>query len=300
MKKAIRWSFLLVATGLLVWAIAASWPEFTSALADLTWHAVAGALVASVAALVVNAMSWRAVMRAVGLQAHIGESMRVFLVSQVGKYVPGSVWPILVQAEFARDHGVSRARAATGSIVAMVVGVVTAAVVGVLGLALSTPTALGEYWWVILVGALLASLLVPPVLKRIVALAFRLTRRSEHPVHIGTAALAASAAWSVAMWLLLGLHAWLLLTQINAELSFAAVAGAFAFAWLVGFLVIIAPAGAGAREAALVIALSASMEPGQALGFAIVSRFLMTAADAIGLAIGVGVAAARRRRAESV
>lgn len=295
MKNILRWGFLAVAVVLLVVAVVATWDEFVAALRDMTWGAVVVAFLACTVALGVNALSWRAVMRSIGLTATIPESMHVFLLSQAGKYIPGSVWPVLAQAEFARDHGVSRARAMTGSIVAMVVGVVTSAVVGAIGLVVSVPGALVAYWWVLVVAAALAATLLPPVLSRIVRLAFRVTRRTEEPAHIGAMPLLASAGWSVLMWLLLGVQAWVLLREFSPGAGFALATGAFAFAWLVGFLVVIAPAGVGAREAALVLALSTVAEPGQALSLAIISRFLMTGADAVGVAVGAALGRRTRR-----
>ncbi|WP_062517440.1 lysylphosphatidylglycerol synthase transmembrane domain-containing protein [Demequina gelatinilytica] len=296
-KAALRWGFLAVAVGLLAWAVITGWDEVSVALRDLTWGAIAGALVACVVALGVNAMSWRAVMRSIGLTATVPEALRVFLLSQVGKYVPGSVWPVLAQAEFARDHGVSRPRAMTGSIVAMVVGVVTSAVVGAIGLLVAVPGALASYWWVLVVAAALATMLIPPVLARVVALAFRVTRRTEEPARIGGRALLASAAWSALMWVVLGVHAWLLLRELAPGAGLVIATGAFAFAWLVGFLVVIAPAGAGAREGALVLVLAPVATPAQALSLALVSRFVMTAADAIGLGVGIAIGARGRAAA---
>ncbi|WP_062304064.1 lysylphosphatidylglycerol synthase transmembrane domain-containing protein [Demequina subtropica] len=297
MKAALRWGFLAVAVALLAWAVITGWDEVSVALRDLTWGAIAGALLACVVALGINAMSWRAVMRSIGLTATVPEAMRVFLLSQVGKYVPGSVWPVLAQAEFARDHGVSRPRAMTGSIVAMVVGVVTSAVVGAVGLLVAVPDALATYWWVLVVAAALAAMLVPSVLARVVALAFRVTRRTEEPARIGGRALLVSAAWSALMWVVLGVHAWLLLRELAPGAGLAVATGAFAFAWLVGFLVVIAPAGAGAREVALALALGPVATPAQALSLALVSRFVMTAADAIGLGIGIAIGARGRAAA---
>src|SRR6187399_1502048 len=206
MKKVLRWGFLAVAVALLAWAIIASWDEIAAALRELTWGAIIGAGLAATIALGVNALSWREVMVSVGLEASVPSALRVFLLSQVGKYVPGSVWPVLAQAEFARDHGVSRARAVTGSIVAMVVGVVTAAIVGVVGIALTVPDAVTTYWWILPVAVALVAALTPPVLRRLVALAFRVTKRTEEPAHVSGRALLGSAAWSVLMWLLLGLQ----------------------------------------------------------------------------------------------
>lgn len=294
LKRAIRWGFLAVAVALLAYAVIKQWDEVAQALRDLTLMAIVGASLAACAALVVNAMSWRAVMRSVGLEASVPAAMRVFFLSQIGKYVPGSVWPVLAQAEFARDHGVSRARAMTGSIVAMVVGVVTAAIVGLVGVIITVPDAVATYWWVAPVAVGLVALLVPPVLNRVVALLFRLTKRTEEPARVGGGALVASTAWSVLMWLLLGVQAWLLLREIapGPGSTYVLATGAFALAWLVGFLVVIAPAGAGAREAALILLLGSVATRPEALSLALVSRFVMTAADGLaflaGLAIGHG------------
>ena len=102
----------------------------------------------------------------------------------------------------------------TGSIVAMVVGVVTAAIVGVVGIAITVPDAVATYWWILPIAVALVAALTPPVLRRLVALAFRVTKRTEEPAHVSGGALLGSAAWSVLMWLLLGLQAWLLLREI--------------------------------------------------------------------------------------
>jgi glycosyltransferase 2 family protein len=295
MKRLIRWGFLTVALALLAWAVVGHWDEISEALRSLSLGAIIGSTLAATLALGVNALSWREVMVSVGLKASVPSAMRVFLLSQVGKYVPGSVWPVLAQAEFARDHGVSRARAMTGSIVAMVVGVVTAASVGLIGAAVTVPDAVATYWWVIPVALGLVALLTPPVLRRVVALAFRVTKRTEEPAQIGGRALVGSAAWSVLMWLLLGFQAWVLLREIapGETSTYVLATGAFALSWLVGFLVVIAPAGLGVREAALVVLLSSTATRPEALSLALVSRFVMTAADAIGFAVGVAIGRGR-------
>ncbi|MDN4483387.1 lysylphosphatidylglycerol synthase domain-containing protein [Demequina lignilytica] len=295
MRNALRWGFLALATALMAWAVAASWDEVVATVRTMSWPAVAASLAAAVVALGLSMLSWRAVMRAVGLDVRVAVAARVFFLSQMGKYVPGSVWPVLAQAELARDHGVSRARSMTGAIVAMIVGAVTAGIVGVAGLVLSRPDALAAYWWAVLAVLGMAAVLVPPLLHRVVGVAFRITRRDEAPARIGGRALAASVAFAVVQWLALGLHAWLLLDQVAPGTSVALACGAFAFAWIVGFVVVIAPAGAGAREAALVLALGGVVAPAQALSIALVSRLFMTLADVIGLGAGLAIGARRER-----
>ena len=295
---AVRWALFAAAIALLTWAAASQWSGVSAAVAEMGWSPLAFATLAAAAALAFNTMSWRAVMRSVGLQAAWTETASVFLVSQAGKYVPGAVWPVLAQAEFARAHGVSRGRAMTGSLVAMAVGVVTAGVVGTAGLVWWAPGAIMDYWWALVVVAGLALLLVPSVLTRALRLILKVLRRDATPPRIGAKALFASAAWSVANWLALGVQAWILLDALTpgTEGLWPLATGAFALAWLVGFLVVFAPAGVGPREAALVVLLAAVATRPEALALALVSRFAMTLADALGLACGV--LARRWRRAE--
>src|SRR5690606_36966716 len=114
-----------------------------------------------------------------------------------------------------------------------------------------------------------------------------MTRRNEEPVAIQGRALLECAMWSILNWLALGVHAWILLKPLAHDApSFALAAGAFALAWLVGFLVVVAPAGLGAREAALVVILASVATQPQALAVALLSRFAMTIADAVGLLAG--------------
>jgi uncharacterized membrane protein YbhN (UPF0104 family) len=297
--SALKWGFLALSVGLLAWALYSSWDDVALALRDVGWVSFAAATGFAIVALAFNTLSWRAVMRSVGLNAPVPEAASVFLISQVGKYVPGAVWPVLTQAEFAREHGVSRSRALTGSIVAMVVGVAMAGAVGLVGVAVSAPGSLLDYWWAIAIAAALIVLLVPAVLRRIVAIAFRLLKRGDDIAEISGKAIGASAGWSLVNWLALGAQAWLLLRPLAPEASsaFALATGAFALSWLVGFLVVIAPAGIGPREIALAAMLSSVATGPQAAAVALLSRFAMSIADGVGLLVGLGLRAARSRSA---
>lgn len=290
----VRWGLFAVAVALIAWAVASQWSDVSEAASQVGAWPLVAATALTLVALAFNTLSWRAVMRSVGLEAPLREASGVFLVSQAGKYVPGAVWPVVAQTEFARAHGVSRARAMTGSLVAMAVGVVMAAVVGAVGLVAFAPGSLAAYWWALVLAVALAAALAPPVLRRLLALAMRVLRRSGEPVAIAPVALAASAAWSALNWAALGAHAWLLLRALGgADANLGIATGAFALAWLVGFVVVLAPAGVGPREAALSVMLASVATGPQALALALLSRFAMTLADAIGLACG---ALARRSR----
>ncbi len=292
----LRWALFAVAIALVAWAVARQWSGVSDGLATVGWPRVTLATGLALVALAFNTLSWRAVMMSVGLQAPLREASGVFLVSQAGKYVPGAVWPVVAQAEFARAHGVTRARGTVGSLVAMAVGVVMAAVVGAVALAVFSPGAVLTYWWVLLIATALAVTLVPPVLSLLLGVALKVLRRQGEVPRIGGRALAASAGWSALNWAALGAQAWILIHALGGDASYGLATGAFALAWLVGFVVVFMPAGVGPREYALVLLLGSVVTGPQALAFALLSRFAMTLADAIGLVLG---AVARRSRREA-
>ena len=219
----------------------------------------------------------------------------MFFVGQIGKYVPGSVWPVVMQAELARDHGVPRRRTAAATMVMLLLAATTALMVALTAFPFVPQVAQGRYGW--------ALLLVVPLL---VALHPRLLG----PCSTGGSGRSAASRWStrhrcaaprpplrgrLASWLAAGTQVWLLTGALGAPMTwrtFALAVGGYAFAWAVGMLVVVAPAGAGAREVALIAALSSVLGGGEVLVVVLISRVLFTVADLA--AAGLGHGAGRR------
>ena len=102
--------------------------------------------------------------------------------------------------------------------------------------------------------------------------------------------------WAMASWLLYGTQVWLLAVRLGAPEGRAVLlaVGGYAFAWCVGFLIVLAPAGAGVREVLLVALLAPVVGTAGATAVALVSRVVMTVGDLV----MAGVAAVAGRRAE--
>jgi uncharacterized membrane protein YbhN (UPF0104 family) len=185
--------------------------------------------------------------------------------------------------------------------VAVLVSVVSGAVVGTLCLPFFSAGSLATWWWVAVAAPVLAALLLPPVLTRVIDLAFRVIRREplEHP--LTWRGLGSAVLWSVLGWLLAGAQVWMLATSLGLEReprTFALAVGGYALAWVVGFLIVLVPAGAGAREGVLLAVMGAAMPHAELLLTVLLSRMLMTVVD-LGLA-GLGGALAPRSRTASV
>ncbi|WP_337063139.1 lysylphosphatidylglycerol synthase domain-containing protein [Kineococcus sp. G2] len=306
----VRGGFLLLALALAV----AYLVRERAAIAD-AWHrldalAVLAALVLSVANVALSGASWRAVLADLGSPLAARDAARVFFVGQLGRYVPGTVFQFVAQAELARDLGVPRRRTGSALVVALLVSMTTAGllVTGVLPLALRGADVPGGAWagalrWAV---PLLLVLLVPAVLNRLLGVLLRLARQEplEHPVT--ARGLLASAGWALASWLAVGLQVFVLVRSLGAGWPvgrlLALAVGGYALAWVVGFLVVLAPAGAGAREVVLAAVVALAAGGGVPAVVVLGSRVLLTAADlllALAALAATPGAVARLRRARS-
>ena len=84
------------------------------------------------AGLGASVLTWRRAVLELGSSVQPHQAAKIYLVGQLGKYVPGSFWAFLVQMELARKVGVPRSRALTASVVAAGIAVLSGMAVGLL------------------------------------------------------------------------------------------------------------------------------------------------------------------------
>jgi hypothetical protein len=151
-----------------------------------------------------------------------------------------------------------------------------------------------DYLWVFAFIPVIAVCFYPKVLNPLLNKLFKLARRPPLDTPITGRVLGQALAWQFMAWILLGLQIWILAEKFNAPMGKTVLIalGGFAFAWCVGFVVILAPAGAGIRDLLLIAALGPVIGTGPATAVAIVSRVLTTISDLL----CAGVAVFRRPR----
>ena len=72
-----------------------------------------------------NLRAWQVLLAGLGSPLRTTVVGRIYFIGQLGKYLPGSVWPILAQMELGAAHRVPRARSATTAVLAMMIGLLT-------------------------------------------------------------------------------------------------------------------------------------------------------------------------------
>ncbi len=274
------------------------WPAVAPQLRRLPVPVLAASTCCVLVAVLASMLSWRLVLAGLGGELPVRQAARIFLVGQLGKYLPGSVWPLLTQVALGRSAGVPATTSAVAGLVAMGLAVATGLVVGLVagvGAGLG-----GGYAVVALVGAACALpfMLSAALLNRVVERGLSILRRPALPRRLSSRVLYGSQLLVLVAWLAYGMHIWLLaraLGPVGAG-DLVPVTGGYALAMTVGMLVVLAPAGAGVREAVLGLTLAPALGTEAALAVVLVSRLLVTGVDLVTGAIG----AVSVRRAKSL
>jgi uncharacterized membrane protein YbhN (UPF0104 family) len=271
-------------------AVARQWQSLVTQ--PVMWQVRPLYLVAAVALVLVAyallIQAWRIMLRGWGQELPVGQSLRIWLVSGLGKYVPGKIWAVAGMAVMAQRSGVAAWAATASAVVLQALAVGTGA--AVTGLAMSARLAADAPWVrAALVALIVASaaglvlLLWPPVTRRILAL-FKVSAPAG--VTPGVMPVAVGIAANAAAWVLYGTALWLLahgLLSVPA-LTMRAAIGTFAASYVAGLLALFAPGGIGVRESVFFLMLDGVVGPGIAAALAIASRLMLTLTE-IGTAL---------------
>jgi glycosyltransferase 2 family protein len=297
------WRRLAAAVVIVLVVIAAAYAiyrdrhSFADTIRRVGLLATIASFAAGLAGVAATYPAWRQVLAGLGVRLPWADGAQVFFASQLGKYLPGSVWPVLLQMEAGRARGASRRTMLAGNLITVVLSCATGLLVACLLLPISDAHALAHYWWVLLALPPLLVLLHPRAMTATLDRLFRLVGRAPLGERLPVSATLEAGAWSIASWLGLGLQVWILYAAAGHTTfsGWLLCTGGMALAVSAGILFIPAPAGAGLRELILVLVLKPDLGTGGALAIVVASRVLLVIAD---LALAAGAFAFRTRGRE--
>jgi uncharacterized membrane protein YbhN (UPF0104 family) len=294
-RRAAGPAFVLLAVALAAIAIWRDRHSIGDGFGRLPIASVIAALVFGCGAVVATMPIWRSMLHGLEIDLPLRPSARVFFLAQLGKYMPGSVWPVVAQMELARKHGVQRKKMLAAGVLTVVVNVVVGGILAVALLPFVTTEAFRRFWWLPLCLPVLVVLLHPKVIMATTNKLLRLAKREPLDVRLSGRAELRAAAWGVVSWMLLGAHIYALVAGLGATgaRAMAASVAAGCLAISAGVLFLPAPAGAGIREVAFVVTLGPLLGSSEALLVALMSRVVLIVVD-----FGLAAAAARLKPAE--
>lgn len=295
MKRFAQWSLQIGLTLIVTWFILDRVGVDLSHLRDLDGAAwkpeiipFAMSCVVLVGGYILSAALWGRIVRDLGGPAlPLVTSVRLFMIANLGRYVPGKIWQIAGLAYLAKREGVPASVATGAAVLGQGVALLAATLIG-LGAILGRT----ELWrWLGWPGsaaglglavAIVAVVSIPRIFHRIVAGWFRLTR-SELPQEMSRRRNF-GLRWLMLYVLNWGVYCvafWLLYLSFAEWRTFMQVGPAFAAAYVMGYLALFAPAGAGIREGFLVVLLQPVMVQEVAVVFAVIARLWTTTFELI-------------------
>jgi hypothetical protein len=283
-----------LAVAFVVRFIARDWDDVSAAVADANVAWILAAAVTAAAGMTAIAVPWRRALHMLGGDLPWPDVIARYYAGEIGKYVPGGVWPVVGRGELAARTGVSRA-AAYGSVALSLAVLYLAAMFLVLA---GVPFMIAgggslEYLWVLAVLPLGVAFLHHAVLERVRATASRLTKREISLTIPPWRDSLALLVQYVPAWLLIGTTTWMVARALGQDVSWLDIAPAAVLSWVVGFVLIPVPGGVGVREAAF-LAAATELDAGVGAAVALVARVLFVLVDAGGFALASAYLARHR------
>lgn len=245
----------------------------------LEWILLAG-LCSALAMTGLGVLWWRC-LRLYGAPVRLADTTAWYFGGELGKYVPGGVWSVLGRGELAQRGGVGRGLAYSTTLLSYGSMCIAAAVVCG-GLAPVAARGDGLGWgWVVLALIPVGLLAVHPVvLGPALRCVSRISKgRADLQVR-SWGSMVGLILWSLPTWILVGVASSAVTAALGYDQQPARVAFAAIAAWILGFLAVPVPAGAGVRELAFVALCGLAAGPATAV--AALARLLLIAVDAVG------------------
>ncbi len=223
---------------------------------------------------------WRRVVLSMRQRLSYLDALRITMVSNLGKYLPGKVWAIAGAALLAERAGVQPAAAVAAAFILQALSLAS----GLLLVALLAPEAISTLGSseriVLLVIALLALgglvVFAVPALLGLVRRWLPKAIKGIEPVAVGPLLMGLAA--NAIGWAAYGLAFQLLIRGLiaNVDVSWAQATAVFTTSYLVGLIAAFAPAGIGPREFAFSLLLTPIVGAKVAAALAIATRLLLT------------------------
>ncbi len=255
---------------------------------DYPWLAIS--IFASLGATSLYIWQWQATFISLGVKIPYSTVFRIWFLANLGRYVPGKMWQFIGWFYLCEQEGVSKVQTLTSiavnHILLNAVGIALACVVFLA----SRNAELGGMLLLSLALIPLGALVIQPrVMEWALNQALALVGREPVSIALRPAHLARFALNHLFCWLAFGVAFYLFIRSIH-PVSFGllpGLTGAFAGAYVIGFVTLLTPAGLGVREGALTYLLSFYLPPHVALISALLSRLWLIAAELVGVALAL-------------
>lgn len=275
-------------------AVALQWNAITTFDWRLSWLPFVVAVSLFALGPLIGGLCFWILLRDLAPGARIGASLWVWERSFAARYIPSGAMTVAVRLVERERLGASRGQMLSATAFEQLVAAASAAAVSLAAFAAAgrRPPLVAA---VVLAAVLILAAVARPAAAwwgRRATTAVAVTRKRV---------LGAALVLSACGWLVAGVAAWIFVEMLTGEraVGFTFLLAAYTFAWLVGFIVPLAPSGLGVREATMIALLAPVLGAAPATALTVGLRLANVAGDflAIGSIEGAYLGVRRWRRA---
>jgi len=266
------------------------WTKISTYQWDVNYYLLAFSFILMVASSIVIGLGWNLILRLLGAVVGYKRALKIYLLTELGRYIPGKVWTMVGKVYLLKREGVGPVKAATSVMVRLAVHVVSGLLIFLVSLLFWTPAESVRRVYLLLF-LLPAGLLFlhPSVFGRVLNLALKKLKRDSIEFTLKYEHIILLILFWCGWWVLVGFSIYFLIISIY-PLSFAllpAIIGICAITWLAGFLSFVVPAGLGVVEGMLVLLVGLYLPVHMAILLALLVRVLRTANSVLCAAVAL-------------
>ena len=263
------------------------------------WSYLWRALAVLPVAYVLRAAAFGVVVRSMDQASPVAASMWVYLIAQVGKYIPGKVWQVAGAGYFGAKFGTAPQASVVASACFMVIHLSVGSLLGLLVVShpVLSSNSVHNAALVGVLGLCVVAFAASPLLPKLLHWIGQKTGKNLDIERVPLLAVLLTVATSLCVWILFGVAVVDVFRSVLPAYPppdlITATAG-MAAAAVAGFAIVVAPSGLGVREAVFVAVFSGAYSAAGAGVAAIAMRLIMSVVEVV-LAL-IGLAWGRRFR----
>lgn len=282
-KNSIKFILLAIILYFITKAIISNWNEIVNYDWSVNIWLLLLSIVCHIFTFAVFSKAWCYIIRGFNYDVPLKYGFKLGYIGNLGRYLPGKVWAIFGMAYLAKKLNIKEEESVASWVIAVIFSLPTAFLISFVTVIIypeliseELRSHLGISLYVLSVIVLVLSLALIFMPSKTLALFnvfLKLIKRK--PINFQVSTLLAFKIYMTYLisWLLFGISFWIFIHAITDNLSipFWAGAGAYVFAYQVGFVAIFTPGGIGVRE----FALYSMLEPyfgSVAIGIAVAAR----------------------------
>ncbi|MDO8740488.1 MAG: lysylphosphatidylglycerol synthase domain-containing protein [Candidatus Woesearchaeota archaeon] len=265
-----------------------NWSQLKSYSITFNYFYLALSFIFLFAHLLLSVYGWKMIMNLLKAKLDFKSSIRIWFLSQLGRYVPGRIWYLLGRMYLCEKKKISKYTTFVSLMLELAMHVLSASFTALIFVpAMIEDGGLMKFLPVFLTIPVGLILIHPKIFNFFVNIGLKIFRKKTVELKIKYSSLLGLLAFYMFSWVVNGMGFYLLIKSFYATpLSLILpLTGAFAVSWIIGFLSLITPSGLGIREGILTFLLGFYFPLPIAIIISLVSRLWIIFGELVGAGV---------------